>query len=106
MSVTADSKRASAAATAYAVGCAGTDERPRLSVFRSDRHIYAQVITDESRKTILAVSTLTAELRGAAREDRRRRRRQAGRPARRARCQEKGIKRSSSTATASSTTAA
>jgi large subunit ribosomal protein L18 len=42
----------------------GTDERPRLSVFRSDRHIYVQLISDESRKTLLAVSTLTAELRG------------------------------------------
>jgi large subunit ribosomal protein L18 len=42
----------------------GTDARPRLSVFRSDRHIYVQVISDESRKTLLAVSTLTSELRG------------------------------------------
>ena len=42
----------------------GTDERPRLSVFRSDRHIYAQVVTDSSGKTILSVSTLTPELRG------------------------------------------
>ncbi len=42
----------------------GTDERPRLSVFRSDRHIYVQVVADSSGKTLLAVSTLTPELRG------------------------------------------
>jgi len=41
----------------------GTDERPRLSVFRSDRHIYAQVVVDSSGKTIVSVSTLTPELR-------------------------------------------
>jgi len=41
----------------------GTDQRPRLSVFRSDRHIYAQVVNDASGKTVLAVSTLSAELR-------------------------------------------
>jgi large subunit ribosomal protein L18 len=42
----------------------GTDERPRLSVFRSDRHIYAQVVVDTTGKTVLAVSTLSPELRG------------------------------------------
>jgi large subunit ribosomal protein L18 len=42
----------------------GTEERPRLSVFRSDRHIYAQVVVDGAGKTLLAVSTLSAELRG------------------------------------------
>jgi large subunit ribosomal protein L18 len=41
----------------------GTDERPRLSVFRSDKHIYVQVVADSSGKTLLAVSTLSADLR-------------------------------------------
>jgi len=35
----------------------GTNGRPRLSVFRSDRHIYVQVVTDESGRTLLSVST-------------------------------------------------
>ncbi len=43
---------------------AGTSERPRLSVFRSAKHIYAQVIDDESGKTLAAVSTLTKDVKG------------------------------------------
>ncbi len=42
----------------------GTPERPRLSVFRSQKHIYVQVVTDDAGKTLVAVSTLTPELRG------------------------------------------
>ena len=43
---------------------AGTDARPRLAVFRSLNHIYAQVIDDASGKTLVAASTLEKELRG------------------------------------------
>lgn len=40
----------------------GTAERPRLAVFRSNAHIYAQVVDDVQRVTLLAVSTKTREL--------------------------------------------
>jgi large subunit ribosomal protein L18 len=42
----------------------GTAERPRLSVFRSTRFIYAQVIDDSSGKTLAAASSREAELAG------------------------------------------
>ena len=37
---------------------AGTSERPRLAVFRSNNHMYAQVIDDSEGKTLVAASTL------------------------------------------------
>ncbi len=40
----------------------GTRQRPRLSVFRSLRHIYAQIIDDEAGNTLIAASTLSSEL--------------------------------------------
>jgi len=40
----------------------GSQQRPRLSVYRSLNHIYAQVIDDFSGKTIAAASTLSPEL--------------------------------------------
>jgi large subunit ribosomal protein L18 len=41
----------------------GTEQRPRLSVFRSAKHIYAQLVVDSTGSTILAASTLSPELR-------------------------------------------
>lgn len=39
----------------------GTQERPRLCVFRSTKHIYAQVIDDTCSKTLVAASTLDSD---------------------------------------------
>jgi large subunit ribosomal protein L18 len=44
----------------------GTDERPRLCVFRSLKHIYAQVISDERGVTLASASTLSPEVRALA----------------------------------------
>jgi large subunit ribosomal protein L18 len=44
---------------------AGTDGRPRLAVFRSLNHIYAQVIDDTSGRTLAAASTVDKELKGS-----------------------------------------
>src|SRR5882672_7532448 len=44
---------------------AGTNERPRLSVFRSVTHIYAQVIDDLSGQTLVSASTVETSLTGA-----------------------------------------
>src|ERR1041384_17842 len=40
----------------------GTDQRPRLCVYRSNKHIYAQLISDEKGVTLAAVSTLSPAL--------------------------------------------
>ena len=43
----------------------GTGERPRLCVFRSVTHIYAQVIDDLSRKTIVSASSVDPSVKGS-----------------------------------------
>ncbi|HZP41364.1 MAG TPA: 50S ribosomal protein L18 [Candidatus Binatia bacterium] len=71
----------------------GTEERPRLSVFRSGKHIYAQVVADTLGKTLLAVSTLSPELRSELKKTTNvEAAKQVGLLAAR-RCQEKGIRR-------------
>jgi large subunit ribosomal protein L18 len=42
----------------------GTAERPRLAVFRSNKHISAQVIDDTTGRTLASASSLEADLRG------------------------------------------
>lgn len=43
----------------------GTAERPRLCVFKSARHTYAQIINDDEGRTLVAASTLSPEVRQA-----------------------------------------
>ncbi|HVJ19257.1 MAG TPA: 50S ribosomal protein L18 [Polyangiaceae bacterium] len=47
----------------------GTEERPRLSVFRSGKHIYAQVVLDGNGQTVAAASTLSRDLKSSLGED-------------------------------------
>ena len=42
----------------------GTAQRPRLAIFRSSNHIYAQVIDDTAGRTLASASTLSPELKG------------------------------------------
>lgn len=42
----------------------GVPERPRLCVFRSNRHIYAQLVDDTNGRVLTAASTLSSQLKG------------------------------------------
>ncbi len=44
----------------------GTTQRPRLAVFRSSKHIYAQMINDETGATIVSASTMEPAIRSQA----------------------------------------
>ena len=48
----------------------GSVERPRLAVFRSTRHIYAQVIDDLSQKTLVSTSDVDADKAAGKKKDR------------------------------------
>lgn len=48
---------------------AGTPERPRLNVFRSAKHIYAQLIDDVNGVTLAAASSLEKEIEGGANKE-------------------------------------
>lgn len=47
---------------------AGTAERPRLAVFRSNKHMYAQIIDDTTGRTLCAASTLEKDVKDACEE--------------------------------------
>jgi large subunit ribosomal protein L18 len=51
----------------------GSAERPRISVFRSNRGIFAQLVDDDSGRTLVAVNWTEADLRGLARLEQARR---------------------------------
>jgi len=46
----------------------GTNVRPRISVFKSSKHIYAQLISDETGRTIASASTLDPEVAAALKD--------------------------------------
>lgn len=47
----------------------GSSERPRMSIFRSAKHIYAQVIDDSTGRTLAFASTLSKDVKGTLDED-------------------------------------
>jgi large subunit ribosomal protein L18 len=49
---------------------AGDSARPRLSVFRSNRHIYAQLVDDATGRTVAAASDVETSVDGKAKADR------------------------------------
>ncbi len=46
----------------------GTPERPRLTIYRSAKHVYAQIIDDTTGKTLVSASTVSKDLRDAVKD--------------------------------------
>ncbi len=46
----------------------GTAERPRLTIFKSQRHVYAQIVDDTTGKTLLSISDITKGVEGTFKE--------------------------------------
>jgi large subunit ribosomal protein L18 len=46
----------------------GTPQRPRLSIYKSLKHLHAQVVDDDAGRTLVAASTLSKELKGKLEE--------------------------------------
>ncbi len=69
----------------------GNNSRPRLAIYRSLHHIYAQVISDESGHTLVASSTMTPDLKGGLKSTRGMEAARAVGLAIASRCLEKGI---------------
>jgi large subunit ribosomal protein L18 len=69
----------------------GTAERPRLAVFRSAKHIYAQVIDDEQKKTLAATSDVALDKAVKNDDDDKKARAKKVGTAIAKKCQEKGI---------------
>lgn len=42
----------------------GNSEKPRLSIFRSNKHLHAQLIDDENHKTLVGIGTMSKDLKG------------------------------------------
>ena len=98
---------ASAGSCASAGRSAGRPERPRLSVFRSAKHIYAQVVDDVAGTTVAHASTLSRDVRGEVTEaSKLDAAKKVGAGDRQGCSSPRASTRSSSTATATSTTGA
>jgi len=69
MSLTANKQRKIRRQRRVRAKISGTDKKPRLCVFRSNKHIYAQLINDEKKQTILSASDVKIKKGKATKSD-------------------------------------